>query len=364
MYFSKCIPINISHLLRKKFYRCRKSDGHLKKKKTHTHTHTCVFFISLFLQMSTDLFSICTKCLGDESQIKMIKQVNVDECRLCTLPYTIYRWGNRISSNSLHKTIICITCARARHCCQSCLLDITYGIPTDLRDTALEMAGLEPLTKSTNPTNREVKAIMADKLENKFKEENDRSDNILSILAEKLNKQENKKEKDTETTIDVAKLAKKLPFGNLLDVQKYPEMTSFFIFGFLSDFPQAIISRYASQYGKLESIVINNLSGCGFIKFEKVSSAVGFAKAIDDNGLNKNKNTAGLLILENIPMRVCFGKQKPLPRTAADQRKLNTVVTKVMKQLASKDKSSSPVVKSKTPKKTKVYKALLEDYEE
>lgn len=303
--------------------------------------------------MSTDIFSICAKCLGDESRIKMIKQVNGDECRQCTLPYTIYRWGNRKQGN---KTIICITCARARHCCQSCLLDITYGIPTDLRDTALEMAGLEPLTKSANPTNREVKAIMADKLETKFKEQQERSNDILSKLAEKLNKPEEKK---TEVAIDVAKLAKKLPFGNLLDVQKYPDMTTFFVFGFLSDFPQAIFSRYAEQYGKVESVVFSSVSGCGFIRFEKVSSAVGFAKSIAENGLNKNKSIAGLLILENTPMRVCFGKQKPLPRTAADQRKLNTVVTKVMKQLASKSKVGV-VVKTKP----NVYKALLEDYEE
>ncbi|KGU11357.1 pre-mRNA-splicing factor SLT11 [Candida albicans P87] len=303
--------------------------------------------------MSTDIFSICAKCLGDESQIKMIKQVNGDECRQCTRPYTIYRWGNRKQGN---KTIICITCARARHCCQSCLLDITYGIPTDLRDTALEMAGLEPLTKSANPTNREVKAIMADKLETKFKEQQERSNDILSKLAEKLNKPEEKK---TEVAIDVAKLAKKLPFGNSLDVQKYPDMTTFFVFGFSSDFPQAIFSRYAEQYGKVESVVFSSASGCGFIRFEKVSSAVGFAKSIAENGLNKNKSIAGLLILENTPMRVCFGKQKPLPRTAADQRKLNTVVTKVMKQLASKSKVGV-VVKSKP----NVYKALSEDYEE
>ncbi|AOW28048.1 pre-mRNA-splicing factor SLT11 [Candida albicans P57072] len=303
--------------------------------------------------MSTDIFSICAKCLGDESRIKMIKQVNGDECRQCTRPYTIYRWGNRKQGN---KTIICITCARARHCCQSCLLDITYGIPTDLRDTALEMAGLEPLTKSANPTNREVKAIMADKLETKFKEQQERSNDILSKLAEKLNKPEEKK---TEVAIDVAKLAKKLPFGNSLDVQKYPDMTTFFVFGFSSDFPQAIFSRYAEQYGKVESVVFSSVSGCGFIRFEKVSSAVGFAKSIAENGLNKNKSIAGLLILENTPMRVCFGKQKPLPRTAADQRKLNTVVTKVMKQLASKSKVGV-VVKTKP----NVYKALSEDYEE
>ncbi|KAL1574014.1 pre-mRNA-splicing factor SLT11 [Candida albicans P76067] len=303
--------------------------------------------------MSTDIFSICAKCLGNESQIKMIKQVNGDECRQCTRPYTIYRWGNRKQGN---KTIICITCARARHCCQSCLLDITYGIPTDLRDTALEMAGLEPLTKSANPTNREVKAIMADKLETKFKEQQERSNDILSKLAEKLNKPEEKK---TEVAIDVAKLAKKLPFGNSLDVQKYPDMTTFFVFGFSSDFPQAIFSRYAEQYGKVESVVFSSASGCGFIRFEKVSSAVGFAKSIAENGLNKNKSIAGLLILENTPMRVCFGKQKPLPRTAADQRKLNTVVTKVMKQLVSKSKVGV-VVKTKP----NVYKALSEDYEE
>ncbi|KGU13964.1 pre-mRNA-splicing factor SLT11 [Candida albicans L26] len=303
--------------------------------------------------MSTDIFSICGKCLGDESRIKMIKQVNGDECRQCTRPYTIYRWGNRKQGN---KTIICITCARARHCCQSCLLDITYGIPTDLRDTALEMAGLEPLTKSANPTNREVKAIMADKLETKFKEQQERSNDILSKLVEKLNKPEEKK---TEVAIDVAKLAKKLPFGNSLDVQKYPDMTTFFVFGFSSDFPQAIFSRYAEQYGKVESVVFSSASGCGFIRFEKVSSAVGFAKSIAENGLNKNKSIAGLLILENTPMRVCFGKQKPLPRTAADQRKLNTVVTKVMKQLVSKSKVGV-VVKTKP----NVYKALSEDYEE
>ncbi|KGR13293.1 pre-mRNA-splicing factor SLT11 [Candida albicans P78048] len=303
--------------------------------------------------MSTDIFSICGKCLGDESRIKMIKQVNGDECRQCTRPYTIYRWGNRKQGN---KTIICITCARARHCCQSCLLDITYGIPTDLRDTALEMAGLEPLTKSANPTNREVKAIMADKLETKFKEQQERSNDILSKLVEKLNKPEEKK---TEVAIDVAKLAKKLPFGNSLDVQKYPDMTTFFVFGFSSDFPQAIFSRYAEQYGKVESVVFSSVSGCGFIRFEKVSSAVGFAKSIAENGLNKNKSIAGLLILENTPMRVCFGKQKPLPRTAADQRKLNTVVTKVMKQLVSKSKVGV-VVKTKP----NVYKALSEDYEE
>ena len=296
----------------------------------------------------------------------MIRQANGDECRQCTRPFTVYRWGNRTASTKLQKTIICMTCARARNCCQSCLLDITYGIPTDIRDTALKMAGLEPIWNTPNPTNREVKAIIADKLEQKFKDEDDRIRDILSKLAEKLNVDKTSEDGNVtrDVPMDIGKLAKKLPFSNLLDVNKYNELTSFFIFGFPSDIPKNMISTHVSQYGKLKSIAINNASRCGFITFESKDSANAFAKAINENGMNKNKTTAGLLLLDNNPMRVCFGKQRPLPGNANDMKKLSGVVAKVMKQLAEKDKGGreKPKVLSKPGKKQ--YKSLQEDYEE
>ncbi|KAL6449849.1 SLT11 Pre-mRNA-splicing factor SLT11 [Candida maltosa Xu316] len=307
--------------------------------------------------MSSDTFSICSKCLGNDKHIKMIKQVDGEECRQCTRPFTIYRWGNRTASTSLQKTIICLTCARARNCCQSCLLDINYGIPTDLRDTALKMAGLEPLSQAPNPTNREVKAIIADKLEKKFKtEDTNRTKEILSKLAEKLNMTSTTTE---NAPIDVGKLAKKLPFSNSLDSTKYSTMTSFFIFGFPSDLPRTMISKLASEYGKLKSSDIDYESRCGYITFEDKQSANSFAESINENGLNTNKTTAGLVIIENNPMRVCFGKQRPLPRTTNDKKKLNGVVTKVMKQLTEKDKKSSSQGTPPTQ-----YKALQDDYEE
>ncbi|KAK6877418.1 Pre-mRNA-splicing factor SLT11 [Candida tropicalis] len=297
----------------------------------------------------------------------MIKQVDGDECRQCTRPFTVYRWGNRTASTKLQKTIICMTCARARNCCQSCLLDITYGIPTDIRDTALKMAGLEPLWNTPNPTNREVKAIMADKLEQKFKDQENKSKDILSKLAEKLNLKKEEEEVvkvGSDGPMDIGKLAKKLPFSNSLDVNKYTEMTSFFIFGFPSDIPKNLISSHASQYGKLKSIVINGESRCGFISFEDKESANAFAKAVDENEMNENKATAGLLLLDNNPMRVCFGKQRPLPGKTNDMKKLSAVVAKVMKQLAEKDKGgyNKPQTSSKPSKKK--YKALQDDYEE
>ncbi|RLV91482.1 Pre-mRNA-splicing factor SLT11 [Spathaspora sp. JA1] len=343
-------------------------------------------------------FSICTSCLGNDKHVRMIKQDNGAECKQCTRPFTVYRWGNRSASNKLNKTLICLTCARAKNCCQSCMLDINYGIPTELRDTALKLAGLEPMSLLKSSTNREVKAIMADKLQESFsKQDKDGSNEnkareLLMKLAEKLNAKEKPREIEGPTdskvvdSANVSKLSKKLPFGNSLESEKHPEITSFFIFGFPKDLPQYLVTKYCGEYGKVKGIVFNHDSRCGFISFEKRESAEAFARSIDDNGLNKNKKTAGLLVLEGNPMRVCWGKQKPLAKTSQENKQISLVVAKVMKQLAEKDRNAENIKTTSSPistsKKSKVpqassdkssskrvkpqqvkYKALKEDFE-
>ncbi|KAG7664840.1 SLT11 [[Candida] subhashii] len=326
--------------------------------------------------MSTnETFSICNRCLGPDKHLRMMKQDNGAECKQCTRPFTLYRWGNRSAANKLTKTTICITCARAKNCCQACLLDINYGIPTDIRDTALKLAGIEPMSMIKDSANREVKAIMADKLEKSFgkqdernkaaEEEKDKARKILQKLAERLSggddsipriesSDPNNTGEASSSSINVSKLTKKLPFGNSLDPTTYPEITSFFIFGFSENLPQYIISKYCSEYGKLKSIIINHDCKCGFIVFEKREAAENFAKSINDNGLNKNKKTAGLLVLEGIPMRICFGKQKPLGKSKSDYKHVSLVVGKVMKQLADKDrhsdKTENKTITKKNPK--------------
>ncbi|KAG5419047.1 SLT11 [Candida metapsilosis] len=291
--------------------------------------------------MSSDSFFVCSTCLGENKFIKMVKQENGEACKQCTRPFTVYRWRNDKVSSQQMKTTICYTCSRAKNACQVCLLDRDYRIPTDLRDTALKMAGLEQVSLLKTSTNKEVKAIMADKLEKYLDTEQNRRrvQELLSKLAEKVNQGETASPSTASEAKDIliSKLAKKLPFGNSLEAAKYPEINTFFIFRFPSDLPQYLLSKYCTQYGKVQSLVLNHDCRCGFISFQDRASAEKFAESVNSNGLNRNKKTAGLLELSNYPMRVCFGKQKPLGRTNEDKKQLCAVVNKVMKQLAEKD---------------------------
>jgi pre-mRNA-splicing factor RBM22/SLT11 len=51
-------------------------------------------------------------------------------------------------------TVICQTCAKTRNVCQTCLLDLEYHLPTQVRDTALGVSNEAP----TSDINREYYA--------------------------------------------------------------------------------------------------------------------------------------------------------------------------------------------------------------
>lgn len=51
-------------------------------------------------------------------------------------------------------TVVCQTCAKIKNVCQTCLLDLEYGLPTQVRDTALALDGGAP----TSDINREYYA--------------------------------------------------------------------------------------------------------------------------------------------------------------------------------------------------------------
>ncbi|GAA5859276.1 hypothetical protein JCM1840_003829 [Sporobolomyces johnsonii] len=102
---------------------------------------------------SSDFPSLCNVCLGPNPYIRMSKQPLGAECKVCTRPFTVFRWlpgqGMRYK-----KTEVCQTCAKAKNVCQTCLLDLQFGLPTQVRDTVLGKQSKAP----TSDINREYYA--------------------------------------------------------------------------------------------------------------------------------------------------------------------------------------------------------------
>ncbi|GLG96642.1 hypothetical protein R5R35_010434 [Gryllus longicercus] len=81
---------------------------------------------------------LCQTCLGDNPYIRMTKERYGKECKICSRPFTVFRWcpGARMR---FKKTEVCQTCSRLKNVCQTCLLDLEYGLPIQVRDAALRI---------------------------------------------------------------------------------------------------------------------------------------------------------------------------------------------------------------------------------
>jgi pre-mRNA-splicing factor RBM22/SLT11 len=80
---------------------------------------------------------LCETCLGENPFIRMTKQAHAKACKICERPFTVYRWkpGPRARYK---KTELCHTCAKLKNVCQTCVLDLQFGLPVQVRDSTLE----------------------------------------------------------------------------------------------------------------------------------------------------------------------------------------------------------------------------------
>mmetsp|Transcript_40806 Transcript_40806/g.93978 ORF Transcript_40806/g.93978 Transcript_40806/m.93978 type:complete len:284 (+) Transcript_40806:73-924(+) len=85
---------------------------------------------------------LCETCLGDNPYVRMQKEEYGVECKICVRPFTLFRW--KAGTKGRYKaTVICQQCARVKNVCQTCLFDLEYGLPVQVRDKFLEAAGGE-----------------------------------------------------------------------------------------------------------------------------------------------------------------------------------------------------------------------------
>ncbi|XP_057513521.1 zinc finger CCCH domain-containing protein 49 [Actinidia eriantha] len=95
----------------------------------------------------SDFPIICESCLGDNPYVRMTKADYDKECKICTRPFTVFRWRPGRDAR-YKKSEICQTCSKLKNVCQVCLLDLEYGLPVQVRDTALSLNSNDAIPKS------------------------------------------------------------------------------------------------------------------------------------------------------------------------------------------------------------------------
>jgi pre-mRNA-splicing factor RBM22/SLT11 len=79
---------------------------------------------------------LCETCLGEVPYLRMTKADFDKECKICTRPFIVFRWKPG-STSRYKKTEICQTCAKVKNVCQTCLFDLQFGLPVEVRDKFL-----------------------------------------------------------------------------------------------------------------------------------------------------------------------------------------------------------------------------------
>src|SRR5271156_5112579 len=270
------------------------------------------------------------------------------ECKICTRPFTVFRWKPDRTART-KRTNICLTCARLKNCCQCCMLDLSFGLPITVRDAALKMVAPGPASS----INREYYAQEHEReLEEgrgaveEYEKTDEKARELLRRLAnsEPYYKKQRRLEASGETeqpsgpkqigygpgpirTSDSRRGGARggrggskggRPFPSTAQLPPGPQdilppadpnITSLFVTGVEDALPEHAIRTFFTPFGTIRSIVCSHRSHCAFINYATRASAEAAAA-----------HCQGKAVIQGCPLRVQWGKPKPLDNLDQDQR--------------------------------------------
>ncbi|KAM0265381.1 hypothetical protein ACHAQJ_000223 [Trichoderma viride] len=310
---------------------------------------------------TTDFPSICENCLPENPFVKMLKEDYGAECKLCTRPFTVFSWSSERAQGRKRRTNVCLTCARLKNCCQSCMLDLSFGLPITVRDAALKMIAPGP----QSDVNREYFAQNNEQLIEEGKagtEEYEKTDEKARELLRRLAASKPYFRKGR--TVDEAELAGartvgggnpavgagiggpgpirtrdsraavaagagagarpggrgrgRPAFPSAAQLPPSPNdwlppgdvnIMSLFVTGVEDDLPEFKIREFFKVYGKIKSLVCSHMSHCAFINYETRAGAEKAAVACQ-----------GRAVIAGCPLRIRWGQPKAIGTMDREQR--------------------------------------------
>ncbi|KAK1142240.1 Pre-mRNA-splicing factor slt11 [Aspergillus melleus] len=309
---------------------------------------------------TTDFPSVCENCLPENPYVQMLKEDYGAECKICTRPFTIFRWKADRTART-KRTAICLTCARLKNCCQCCILDLSFGLPIVVRDAALKMVAPGP--EST--INREYYAQGHEKEIEEGRgavEEYEKTDEKARDLLRRLAHSEPyyRKPRQIEAPRDEEGEAPSTdgpamhsrygngpgpirtgdsrrgtplpgrgrggmrggrggrPFPGTAQLPPSqddilppadPNVTSLFVTGVEDDLPEHTLRNFFSEFGQLRSLVCSHRAHSAFVNFATREGAEAAAKQCQ-----------GKAVIKGCPLRIRWGKPKPLDNMDREER--------------------------------------------
>lgn len=262
-------------------------------------------------------------------------------CKICERPFTVYRWKPGPQAR-YKKTELCHTCAKVKNVCQVCVLDLKYGLPVEVRDSAL--AKYDRMKMPVNDANRDFHVEQYDKsLESNSTEVYDKIDKGADEMLQRLSRrsapyyqrnlahicsffakgacdrgdlcpyrhempntdkamaQQNIKDRFYGTNDPVAaKMMRRAKTGP--DPSALPEdqsITTLWVGGVVEGIGETDLREKFEQYGHLSSISVVPDRSCAFVTFSCRSEAEEAAAKLYNN-----------LEVRGSYMRVAWGKRK------------------------------------------------------